>query len=91
VFQAGALTSGISICHEGSHYPETVRVAENTCIFATVNYANDGAPTTLAIVRPDGTLLSFQPYGQLGLLTADIDLSEAPRLLATRCKDGGGA
>jgi len=134
VFQAGPLTFGVAICHEGWRYPETVRwaarrgaqivfhphlseaepgsyqpttfadpansfhekaalcrAAENTCFFATVNYASDGAPTTSAIVRPDGTLLSFQPYGQSGLLVADIDLSEATLLLAKRCKDSGGA
>jgi hypothetical protein len=28
----------------------------------------------------------YQPYGQPGLLVADIDLAAATRLLATRCK-----
>jgi predicted amidohydrolase len=129
VFQAGPLTFGITICHEGWRYPETVRwpvrngaqivfhphfheaepggyvptrfadpensfhekaalcrAAENTCYFATVNYASAGSPTTSAVVRPDGTLLSYQPYGQEGLLIADIDLTEATGLLAARCK-----
>jgi predicted amidohydrolase len=128
VFQAGPLTFGIAICHEGWRYPETVRwaarrgahivfhphfheaepgghtpsrfadpantfhekaalcrAAENTCFFATVNYASDGSPTTSAVVRPDGTLLTYQPYGKRGLLLADIDLSEATGLLASRC------
>jgi predicted amidohydrolase len=62
------------------------RAAENTCFFATVNYASDGSPTTSAIVRPDGTLVTYQPYGQRGLLTADIDLSEATGLLANRLR-----
>jgi predicted amidohydrolase len=62
------------------------RAAENTCFFATVNYASIGSPTTSAVVRPDGTLLSYQPYGKQGLLIADIDLAEATRLLAKRCK-----
>ena len=129
VFQAGPLTFGITICHEGWRYPETVRwaakrgahivfhphfheaepgsyrpstfadpansfhekaalcrAAENTCFFATVNYASAGSPTTSAIVQPDGTLLAYQPYGKPGLLVADIDLDSATRLLATRCK-----
>jgi predicted amidohydrolase len=129
VFQTGPLTFGISICHEGWRYPETVRwsarhgaqivfhphfhkaepgsyrpstfadpansfhekaalcrAAENTCYFATVNYASDGSPTTSAIVSPDGTLLTYQPYGKEGLLVADIDLSEATGLLASRCR-----
>ena len=129
IFQSGALTFGIAICHEGWRYPETVRwaarrgahvvfhphfhwaepggyqpstfadpgntfhekaalcrAAENTCFFATVNYASPGSPTTSAVVRPDGTLLSYQPYGQPGLLTADIDIAEATGLLARRYK-----
>ena len=62
------------------------RAAENTCFFASVNYASDGSPTTSAVVRPDGTLLCYQPYGRPGLLIADLDLSEATGLLAARCK-----
>jgi hypothetical protein len=38
------------------------------------------------VIRPDGTLLAWQPYGKPGLLIADIDLLEATRLLADRCK-----
>ena len=130
VFQAGPMTFGVSICHEGWRYPETVRwpvkrgaqivfhphfheaepgsyrpttfadpantfhekaalcrAAENTCFFAMVNYASDGSPTTSAIVRPDGTVLAYQPYGKPGLLIADIELEEATRLLAMRCKE----
>lgn len=129
VFQAGPLTFGIAICHEGWRYPETVRwaarqgahivfhphlheaepgsyapstfadpansfhekaalcrAAENTCYFATVNCASAGSPTTSAVVRPDGTLLSYQPYGKEGLLVADIDIAAATRLLAARCR-----
>ena len=62
------------------------RAAENTCYFATVNCASEGSPTTSAVVKPDGTLLSYQPYGQPGLLIADIDLTAATGLLAARCK-----
>ena len=62
------------------------RAAENTCYFASVNVASAGSPTTSAVVRPDGTLLSYQPYGQEGLLVADLDLAEATGLLAARCR-----
>jgi predicted amidohydrolase len=62
------------------------RAAENTCYFATVNFASPGSPTTSAVIRPDGTLLSYQPYGKEGLLIADIDLSAATGLLAARCR-----
>jgi predicted amidohydrolase len=128
IFQAGGVTFGIAICHEGWRYPETVRwaarrgaqvvfhphfheaegdsyrptsfadpansfhekaalcrAAENTCYFATVNYASPGSPTTSAVIRPDGTLQTYQPYGEEGMLVADLDLSAATRLLALRC------
>lgn len=62
------------------------RAAENTCYFATVNFAGAGSPTTSAVVRPDGTVLAWQPYGKEGLLLADIDTAEATGLLANRCK-----
>ncbi|HEV3051164.1 MAG TPA: carbon-nitrogen hydrolase family protein [Longimicrobium sp.] len=62
------------------------RAAENTCWFASVNCAVDGAPSTSAIARPDGSLHSWQPYGQEGLLLADLDLTEASGLLASRYK-----
>jgi predicted amidohydrolase len=62
------------------------RAAENTCYFATVNCASAGSATTSAVVRPDGTLLAYQPYGKEGLLIADIDIEAATGLLAARCK-----
>jgi predicted amidohydrolase len=129
LFQAGPMTFGVAICHEGFRYPETVRwaaqrgaqvvfhphfleaepgsyrpssygdpansfhekaalcrAAENTCFYATVNYASVGSPTTSAVVNPDGTVLTYQPYGQPGLLIADIDLDAATRRLAMRCQ-----
>jgi predicted amidohydrolase len=69
--------------HEGA---VLCRAAENTCYFATVNFASVDSPTTSAIARPDGTLLSYQPYGKEGLLVADIDLRAATGLLAKRYK-----
>jgi predicted amidohydrolase len=62
------------------------RAAENTCYFATVNFASAGSPTTSAVVQPDGKLLSYQPYGKEGLLVTDIDLTAATGLLAARCR-----
>jgi predicted amidohydrolase len=62
------------------------RAAENTCYIATVNYASAGSPTTSAVVKPDGTLHSYQPYGKEGLLIADIDMTAATGLLARRYK-----
>lgn len=62
------------------------RAAENTCYFASVNCASEGSGTTSAVVRPDGTLQCYQPYGQEGLLVADLDLSTATGWLASRCR-----
>lgn len=84
----------------GSHRPTTFadpantfhekaascRAAENTIYFASVNYESPGSPTTSAVVRPDGTLLAYQPYGEEGLLIADIDIAAATGLLASRCR-----
>lgn len=126
-FQAGPLTFGVAICHEGWRYPETVRwaarrgahvvfhphfhdaepggyratsfadplntfhekamlcrAAENSCYFASVNYAVDGSSSTSAVVRPDGVVQAWQPYGQEGLLVTDIDTEPATGLLAAR-------
>jgi predicted amidohydrolase len=62
------------------------RAAENTCYFASVNCASEGSGTTSAVAQPDGTLLCYQPYGQEGLLLADLDLSQATGFLASRCR-----
>jgi predicted amidohydrolase len=62
------------------------RAAENTCYFASVNCASEGSGTTSAVIRPDGTVQCYQPYGVEGLLIAGIDLSLATGLLASRCR-----
>jgi predicted amidohydrolase len=129
VFTTGPLSFGVTICHEGWRYPETVRwpvrhgaqvvfhphfheaepgghrpttfadpantfhekatlcrAAENTCFFASVNFASAGSPTTSAVVSPDGTVFAWQPYGVEGLLVADLELDEATGLLAKRLR-----
>jgi predicted amidohydrolase len=65
------------------------RAAENTCYFASVNCASAGSGTTSAVVRPDGTVQCYQPYGEEGLLVADLDLNLATGLLAGRCRTSG--
>lgn len=62
------------------------RAAENTCYVASVNCASIGSPTTSAVVRPDGTVQCYQPYGEEGLLVTDIDPSAATGLLASRLR-----
>ena len=63
------------------------RAAENNCFVASVNVASPNSPTTSAIVRPDGALMCYQPYGKEGLLVANIDTAEATRLLAERYRE----
>ncbi|HEX7086149.1 MAG TPA: carbon-nitrogen hydrolase family protein [Vicinamibacterales bacterium] len=62
------------------------RAAENTCYFVTVNYASEGSPTTSAVIRPDGSVQCYQPYGKEGLLVADLNLDAATGLLASRLR-----
>lgn len=70
--------------HEGAL---RCRAAENTVWIASINCALEGSPTTSAVVRPDGTVHAWQPYGQAGLLVADLDLDLATGLLAARARD----
>ena len=65
------------------------RAAENTCYVASVNYASAGSQTTSAVVRPDGMLLGYQPYGEEGLYLAELELDQATRALAHRYRDVG--
>ena len=60
------------------------RAAENTCYVASVNCASVGSPTTSVVVGPDGTLISYQPYGKEGLLVVDVEPALATGLLAKR-------
>jgi predicted amidohydrolase len=65
------------------------RAAENSCYFASVNCAIDGSPTTSAVVSPDGTVMTWQPFGQDGILVADLDLAAATGALARRYRPLG--
>jgi predicted amidohydrolase len=60
------------------------RAAENTAYFASVNYAIAGSATSSAVAVPDGTLLAHLPYGERGVLVADIDTDLATGMLAQR-------
>lgn len=129
LFEVNEIKFGITICHEGFRYPESVRWAaqrgaqvvfhphfvgsnesgvsltewgakanpyyekamlmralENTIYFASVNYASNYPEAASAIVAPDGTCLANAAYGNIGVITADIDLSKATGLLAKRFK-----
>ncbi|WP_315833536.1 carbon-nitrogen hydrolase family protein [Bradyrhizobium prioriisuperbiae] len=127
VFDLFGITIGISICHEGFRYPETVRWAavrgalivfhphctgsnktgirptewqgrdndyyehammcralENNVYFASINYGFTFPQSATCVIAPDGRCIAQQPYGEPGLLVADIDLEAASRRLALR-------
>jgi predicted amidohydrolase len=129
IFEVNGLKCGITICHEGFRYPESVRWAarngahivfhphcagsnisgvqptewgsknspyyekaimlramENTIYFASSNYAFRYPESASSIIAPDGHCIAFQPYGEPGVIVADIDLEKATALLAKRFK-----
>jgi predicted amidohydrolase len=69
--------------HEGAIL---CRAAENGCYVASVTCPGEAGTMTSAFVNPDGTVLCHQPYGEAGLLVADLDLTAATGLLASRCR-----
>ncbi|TSD67552.1 carbon-nitrogen hydrolase family protein [Inquilinus sp. KBS0705] len=131
IFEVNGLKFGITICHEGFRYPESVRWAaregaqvvfhphftgndfegvqitewgdknspyyekammmramENTIYFASAGYATKYQESTSSIISPDGKCIAHQPYGQAGVVVADIDLNKATGFLAKRFKAG---
>ena len=132
MFEVKGVPFGISICHEGWRYPETVRWAavrgaamvfhphhagnefdgikvesfkiesfgaasspyyekammcralENCIFFASVGYALRYQEAATALISPHGACLDHLPYGQPGLLLADIDPDAANRIYARR-------
>ena len=129
LFEVKGVKFGVTICHEGFRYPESVRWAarhgakvvfhpnctgsdshgkeikewgnkdspyyekaqmmralENTIYFASCNYAFKYAESASSIVSPDGSCITFQPYGEVGIAVAEIDEDKATGLLAKRFK-----
>jgi len=129
LFEVEGLKFGITICHEGFRYPESVRWAarneaaivfhphftgsntdgvrltewghrdnpyyekammmramENTIYFASSNYGSRYPESASSVIAPDGTCLAYQPYGETGVIVADIDINKATGLLAKRFK-----
>jgi predicted amidohydrolase len=130
IFEVDGLRFGITICHEGFRYPESVRWAarngahivfhpnctgndvegeqlkewgagenpyyekaqmmralENTIYFAPCNYAFKYAHSASSVVAPDGSCVTHQPYGQPGVIVADIELEQATGYLAGRFRE----
>ena len=127
IFEVNGVKFGISICHEGFRYPETVRWAarhgaqivfhphfagsdatgttptewgdkkspyyekammmrsiENSIYFASVNYATKYPESATTLIGPTGAYIAHQPYGEPGVLIAEIDLDLATAHLAKR-------
>jgi predicted amidohydrolase len=127
LFEVSGVTFGITICHEGFWYPESVRWAarrgasivfhpqatgsdrtgrrltewraqsngyfeqamtcravENEIYFASINYAFAFQKSATCVVAPTGDCIAYQPYGEAGLLVAEIDPERATRRLALR-------
>jgi len=127
IFEINGLRFGITICHEGFRYPESVRwsalreaqivfhpqctgndsqgprlttwgdkqnpyyekammmrAMENTIYFASCNYGFRFPDSASSIIDPSGNCIAYQPYGNAGVIVAEIDFSLATGLLAKR-------
>jgi predicted amidohydrolase len=60
------------------------RALENTVYVAAANAAGPDQGSITGIIAPDGTLVASLPYGQVGVVTADVDRSLADRRMALR-------
>ena len=127
LFAINGVSIGITICHEGFRYPESVRWSavrgakvvfhphcagtmrdgvvptewgakdgvyyekammmrslENTIYFASVNYAFPSPESATSLIDPAGRCQAHLPYGQEGVLIADLDLEQATGMIAKR-------
>ena len=74
-------------CDASNPYNEKallVRALENSVYIAQANVAGPDAGSVTGIVAPDGALVANLPYGEVGVVSADIDLELATRRLALR-------
>ena len=74
-------------CDAANPYNEKslmVRALENTIYVAAANNAGPTQGSITGIIAPDGTLVASLPYGEVGVVVADIDLDRADRLIARR-------
>jgi predicted amidohydrolase len=74
-------------CDAANPYHEKAllcRALENTVYVAAANVAAADQGSISGIVAPDGRLVASLPYGQVGVVAADIELDEATRELARR-------
>ena len=60
------------------------RALENTVYVAQSNNAGPDQGSATCVIAPDGSLVARLPYGEVGVLAADVDLSLADGRLARR-------
>src|SRR4029078_5471410 len=76
-----------TFCSAGAPYYEKAmmcRSIENTIYFASVNYAVRYAEAATALIAPTGECQAYLPYGEEGVLVAELDVAAAPGLIASR-------
>jgi len=61
-----------------------LRSKENSIYFASVNEVMPRQNSATSLIDPDGNLVAHLPYGEEGLLVADLDLSKATGFYASR-------
>jgi predicted amidohydrolase len=74
-------------CDASNPYHEKAllcRALENTVYVAASNIAGPDQGSATCIIAPDGTLVASLDYGRVGVVAAELDLSRADRLLASR-------
>jgi predicted amidohydrolase len=69
-----------------SYYEKAMilRSKENSIYFASVNETMRRQNSATSLIDPDGNLVAHIPYGEEGLLVAELDLSKATGLYASR-------
>jgi predicted amidohydrolase len=82
--------AGIELSHWGAagapYYEQAMlmRSRENAIYFASVNYALRYPESATSLIAPSGECQAHLPYGQEGILVAEIDPGQATRIYATR-------
>jgi predicted amidohydrolase len=74
-------------CDASNPYNEKAllcRALENTVYVAASDVAGPDQGSITGIIAPDGTLVASLPYGEVGVVAADLDLELADRRLALR-------
>jgi predicted amidohydrolase len=86
----GSDRAGVRLAEWGSaaapYYEKAMmmRSIENAIYFASVNYALRYQESATCVIDPEGRCQAFLPYGEEGVLVAEVDLERATGLLAAR-------